>query len=368
MATCRKCKKDIQDGSAFCNWCGAKQGQTRGVKRRGNGQGSAYKRGGTWTAVVVVGYEVKEDGHQVPIRKTKSGFKTKTAALEYCPKLFEPRSASLSTRFIDVFTRWAERHADRVSKVTMRNYTSSFAWFKPIHHVKMQQLTADDLQDCLDKCTAGKRTHEMMKTTAGLVCKYAMDSCIIQRNIAENLFTGRGKKGTRPAFTREEVEQIRQAIGIEPYADVVYCMIYTGFRPSELLNLKKASYNAEEHYLIGGGKTKAGTNRVVPVSPKIQPILELLMGTDGEYLFTNKKGKHMTAKYFSATCFKPLMEKLGIRDRSPYSCRHTFANLLKLVPGSDTDKAAIMGHADASMTKYYQSEEYGPMKKIIDSI
>ena len=30
--------------------------------------------------------------------------------------------------------------------------------------------------------------------------------------------------------------------------------------------------------------------------------------------------------------------------------------------------AALMGHADASMTKYYQSEEYDKLKAIIDSL
>jgi len=62
------------------------------------------------------------------------------------------------------------------------------------------------------------------------------------------------------------------------------------------------------------------------------------------------------------------MESLGIANRVPYSCRHTFANLLKNVSGSDTDKAALMGHADASMTKYYQSEEMTMLKQIIDSL
>ena len=62
------------------------------------------------------------------------------------------------------------------------------------------------------------------------------------------------------------------------------------------------------------------------------------------------------------------MEKLGIEGRVPYSCRHTYANLLKGVHGSDTDKAKLIGHADASMTKYYQSADYDSLRAITDSL
>ena len=43
---CVKCKKEIADGSAFCNWCGKKQQITKTKKRsarRVNGQGSICK-------------------------------------------------------------------------------------------------------------------------------------------------------------------------------------------------------------------------------------------------------------------------------------------------------------------------------------
>ena len=45
-----------------------------------------------------------------------------------------------------------------------------------------------------------------------------------------------------------------------------------------------------------------------------------------------------------------------------------FADLLKKVYGSDTDKAELIGHADASMTKYYQSADFESMQKITDAL
>lgn len=53
--TCRKCSAELPPEALFCHLCGAKQEVTvrpHGVKKRGNGQGSAWKRGSTWSATV----------------------------------------------------------------------------------------------------------------------------------------------------------------------------------------------------------------------------------------------------------------------------------------------------------------------------
>lgn len=41
---------------------------------------------------------------------------------------------------------------------------------------------------------------------------------------------------------------------------------------------------------------------------------------------------------------------------------------MKAVTGSGTDKAALMGHSDASMTKYYQSADLNSLLCITNNI
>ena len=52
------------------------------VKSRGNGQGTAFKRGKTWVARVVIGWRIPDNPKNVliPIYRSKGGFKTKKEA------------------------------------------------------------------------------------------------------------------------------------------------------------------------------------------------------------------------------------------------------------------------------------------------
>lgn len=134
-----------------------------------------------------------------------------------------------------------------------------------------------------------------------------------------------------------------------------------------MLQLTKESYDPVHKSLTGGIKTDAGKDRIVTIPPFIQPIIEKRYNDSCKYLFPKADGEKMSEEYFRKFIFKPMMERLGIEDRTPYSCRHFYANLLKGVQGSDTDKAALMGHSDASMTKYYQSADYESLKRITDA-
>lgn len=91
---CVKCHKSIKEDSLFCSYCGAKQTVTK--RKRGNGSGSAYRRGSGWEAQVYV------DGK----KHRKSGFRTKSEALAYIPTLAK-RSATVLT-LSDLFSMFSD--------------------------------------------------------------------------------------------------------------------------------------------------------------------------------------------------------------------------------------------------------------------
>ena len=366
---CTKCQKTIQDDSAFCSYCGKKIGSSpRKSTKRANGTGTVFKRGKTWSARVTRGW-VFVNGKKIQKYDEQGGFRTKTDAENYCAILkTNPNIPKATDTFSQVYERWKEEYEKRIAPVTMATYKAAWKHFEKVQPLPIADLTVAQLQECIDNCKKGRSTLNDMRTVCSLVFKYAIINRLVTENPAQHLYVNAKKKGTRPAFTAEELEKIRLAVGKEPYADYVYFMCYTGFRPNEMLSLKKDAYDKDKNGLIGGFKTEAGTNRFVPISAKIAPILAQRMASESEYIFPRSDGSLMDDEHFRKYCFVPLMKTLGIEDKVPYSCRHTFSNLLKNVKGSDTDKAALMGHSDASMTKQYQSPDYESRRNIIDQI
>lgn len=356
-------------------------------KKRGNGQGTAYKRGSVWEAQVIVGWKLPADAESkpVPIKRRKSGFATKKDAINYCNSLLHLDTTVTSVPLSTLYSRWEKAYAHRVSAKTMEGYHQAYEHFSDLHPVSVDIITAADLQDCMDKCDAGKRTHEMMKTTANLLWKYAVDLRYASKNVAENLYTGKGRTKSHEPITEKELQAIRSVIGTEPYADYVYALCYLGFRPTEFLSLKKSDYHEENgiKYLVGGSKTEAGTDRRVVIPPQIESIIDARMKTEGtDMLFPMlcytrhqkeepqfKGYKQMTHNYFNNYVFKPLMARLGISGRVPYSARHTYADKLKKASGDVRDKASLIGHTDYDFTQHrYQSSPLEDLKAVVDTI
>ena len=368
---CTKCSAIVPDDSIFCNKCGKKlvkeEAKPR-TKSRGNGTGTAFKRGKTWTARVTIGWEFK-DGKKIQKYRTLGGFLTKSDAENYCYTLkTNQRKPKATDTFSQVYEQWQKEYEGRIAPVTMATYKSAWKYFKELYPLPIMDITVSQLQDCINDCPKGRSTINDMRTVCSLVYKQAIINNIVTNNLAQYLYVNQKKKGTRPAFSADELKKIKESIGKIPYADYVYFMCYTGFRPNEMLSLKKDAYDKAHNCLVGGFKTEAGRNRIVPVNAKIESILKERMASDSKYIFSCSDGSLMTDEHFRKYCFNPLMTALGIEGKVPYSCRHTFANLLKNAKGSDTDKAALIGHSDASMTKYYQSADYDSLKAIIDCL
>lgn len=330
------------------------------TKSRGNGQGSVYKRGSTWTAQVIIGWKASADGSRlIPIKKTKGGFKLKKDAVLFIDHL---RTMTKKRRLTlqQLYDEWDSFYSSRVGKSTMEGYKYAFKHFAPLAPLYIDLISAADLQKCMDDCTAGKRTHENMKCVAGLLWHYAYDKELTDRDITQNLYTGKGKTKKREPITEKELKIIKAAIGTEKYADYVYAHCYLGFRPGEFLSLKKSDLMKKNGLMIltGGSKTEAGIDRMVPVPPPIADIITARLAVpDTDLLFPRADGAPMTHEYYNKHVFKPLMARLGIAaGKVPYCARHTYADKLKRVKADDQTKAALIGHTDYAFTQQaYQS-------------
>ncbi len=374
---CIKCKAHLPDGALYCHMCGKKQAAKqpeRRVKTRGNGTGSVYKRGNTWVAAVTLGYRA-EDGAQKRVVLKKCGFATKKSALEYLPVLKGQQKREKDITWRQLYDLWLPTH--RAGKSTINCYKAAVRYFSSVDFSKLKDIEIDDLQECLDDCPKGKRTRENMKALAGLLYKYAVPRGYASLNLAQYLIVSGESSASRSSFSAEQLEQIHRAVGVIPYADYIYCMCYLGFRPSEFLALDVKDYDRKNKTLTGGAKTEAGKNRIVTISPKIQPIIDrLTRDRIAGALFCNENGGAFAYNKFRDDIFYSVLDQIGIDNPmengrhklSPHTCRHTFATLMKNVDAAEKDKMELIGHASAEMLRYYQDVDLEDLRAITNSL
>lgn len=344
-------------------------------KARANGTGTVVKLSNhNYKAVVVIGY--KDPTH--PVRRTKSGFKTRKEALEYIPILKQQTATKVKDATLkEIYDLWEPTHER--SKQTLNCYRAAMIYFKSLLYVKFRDIGIDDWQKCIDSCPHGARTKENMRTIAGLLYKYAIPRGYTNddKNLAQYLkIYNREKARAKESFTDAELDKIKAACGVVDYADYIYCLCYSGYRPNEFLALKIEDYNRKESCFVGGGKTEAGTNRTVTISPKIAQIVDRIVGNRiSGYVFCDKNNRRLSVARFREGFYSAL-DDIGIdnpiidntRKYTPHSCRHTFATLVKRVKAPDKDKLALMGHTSEEMLRYYQDVKYDDLRKITDKL
>ena len=392
-----KCGREIPDSAAFCHWCGKKQSvRKQNPKRRSNGLGSVYKLpDGKWAAVKTVGWildPLPPDAPEgaIPHRRrqtVKRRYATRKDAEAALPFLTaadrRPRQGTVAQRkgtgitLKELYDLWEPTHGR--GKSTMNCYRAGFRLFAPLWNVRMADLDIDDLQDCLEDSDAGRRTQENGRAALGLVYKYGIPrDCVPKdRNLAQFLRIMEPGGSKKPGLSMAELELVRKAAASgDPFAAVVLCHCYLGFRPTALLALTVDDYDAVRRCFTGGIKTAAGIGRTVPVSPKIQKYVDgLIAAADGGCVF-GRLGQPMGLKDYRAK-FYELLDGLNIENPvdedgrhrlTPHSCRHTFATLLKRAQGSDTDKLALIGHTSTDQLRDYQDVPVEDLRRIIDQI
>lgn len=321
-------------------------------RTRGNGQGTVFKRGPSWTAQITL-WTVGLDGQKKRRYKTKGGFKLKRDALNYINELRNVDAPDTSITFNALYAAWSKQHFVKISKDAIYGYQAAYAKCKNIYFKPFVELKAADLQNVVDNARSkdgkelSRRSKADIKSLLNNMYNYALMNDYCEKNYAKFIELPKKPKSKKDAFTKLEISKLWSDYNAgNDFTGYILIMIYTGMRYGEISTIKKDNIHLKERYMIGGIKTDAGIDREIPISQKIFPIVQKF------YARNSKKLLEIHEKVFYNSYYV-VLERLSIRRLNPHCCRHTFFTLMadaEIQPAVITETG---GHEDYSTTMQY---------------
>ncbi len=355
---CPKCKAELADGSKFCHICGKPlQGTTRNARRRGNGEGSVYKRGPTWEAAVVIAYRLDGKGKAQPVRRTKGGFRTKKEALAAIPDLRAAKTERRCPTIDDLWNQFQMGHYKKLSASRQEKYRIAWPKLEAIRYTRIDLLTTADLQAAVDQAQTFYPARDI-RDLLSILYQLAMPDQFVSSNLADFLVLPDLNAKEQEAFTAEEIQKLWKHYADDNWwTGYILLMCYTGMMPGELMSARKDMIDWQAKTITGAGK-KTKTRRDIPIvlADVILPVLrDLCDHTPGEKLIRINKDRFYKVYYET-------VEAAGVRRLRPYDCRHTAATALAAenIPPSVIQK--IMRHASFTTTQHYIHHDTASMR------
>ena len=373
-----------------------------GSRSRGEGSITYDKRRKRYRARVTVGWELNEEtGRSKQIIKTiGSNYKTKgeaSAALaEYLKNPFDLNNKDIT--FSQLYEKWLDVYL-KDHESSKYHIQAAYKYSSSLYNKKMREITIVDMKECIDNgkalCTKGKykgqmrpaspQTKESMKILFNNIFAYALEARIVDRNYARDFSldkkVAKEKEENRKIkipFSYEEMDRLWDNIDYFPFADMVLYACYSGWRATEIINLKIKDVNLEEGYVIGGIKTQAGKNRIVPIHPKVKFIVEkyyneaISIGSD--YLFNDptvnsRYGTNLSKDQFYTRFYNVVLPLKFGKDVTPHYTRHTFVTRAKENGVNEYILKIIIGHQIRDITEsVYTHRSLEELKKEMGKI
>ena len=327
------------------------------MARNSNGYGSCHKIGGSkkrakpFRVRVTDGW-LWDEGKQKAIQKyrTLGYYESRKEGLialaEYNKNPAKRGTADLL--FSDLYKTWFE-HKNPVGQA-MRAYRNAYNQSLALHNMKVKDIKTEHLEKVMAGVTVGIAGQKMLKTFWNQVFDFAVGRDIIHKNYSKMVKTKDkdSRTSSRKPFTKEEIQLLWDNVDKIENVDTILILIYTAMRPSEMLAIHKDNVYCNERYMIGGIKTDAGRDRVIPIHKSVLPLIERRLQSS-DYLVTSSRGKTMTYSNYLISVWNPIKEQLGF-EHTPHECRHTGVSLMTMAGIDSRLVKKIVGHSTGDIT------------------
>ena len=365
LIKCPECDLQISDKAYSCPHCGyplkpslQPQGVKRSNRRRrlpnGFGQISFLKNRNLrkpYRAMVTVGKT--EYGKPIcRLLKPEAYFETYNEAyaalLEYNrdPYILETKTLE------DLYNLWSEDFYSDLSDSSISKYKQCWRYCQIIKHMPVREIRVRHIRQCIDQATA-PQTKKTVKTLFNLMLDKAVEYEMTDRNysrlfqLEKNITKAANTTAHKHIpFTDEEMDTMWKYVNIIPEVRLVLIQCYSGWRPQELVNIKKEDVDLVNWTFKGGSKSEAGRNRVVPIHSRIRDLVEQYYESNEEYLF----GRMDYTKY--RKIFERVVFHLRLSsDHRPHDGRAHFITQCKKYNVDEYAIKYMVGHAIRDITE-----------------
>lgn len=392
LIKCPECNLQVSDKAISCPHCGypldskaIKRQYNKSTKRKRlpNGFGTISKLKNKnlrrpFRAQVCVG----KNFYGRPIYKSlkpQSSFKTYNdayaALMEYHKN---PYDLDSDLTVEQLYEKWSEEYFKALSSSSSeRTVKSAWNYCSSIYGMRAKDLRARHIKGCMEDGTYivnGKEKHPSpttktkIKSLFNLMLDYAEEHELVDKNYARTFKLAddiikdiEEEKKDHIDFTKEEMEKLWDNLYDVDYVDVLLIQCYSGWRPQELGLLKIENVDLENWFIVGGMKTDAGKDRVVPVHPKIRSLVKYryqeAQKLGSEYLIncidtrTHRSSLKLTYDKYRHRVDK-IVEQLDLNpDHRAHDGRIQFATMAGDANMNEYAVKRIMGHKIKDITE-----------------
>ena len=410
LVKCPECELQVSDKAITCPHCGYPMKQVNNFRKsnknnkhrrlpNGFGQISEIKNRNLrnpFRAMVTVGKNSKGRPICKPL-KPESYFPTYNdayaALVEYNRN---PYDLEDDITVKELYEKWTDEYFKSLNSTSsIRTITSAWAYCSSIYNMRAKDVRSRHIKGCIDNGVAIINGEKRMptvnmksriKSLFNIMFDYAVEYEIIDKNYSRT-FNLSGdiikemdnvKRGHIP-FTDYEMNLLWENINNLNYVDIILIQCYSGWRPQELGLIELKNVNINDWTMMGGIKTKAGKDRIVPIHSKIRPLIaqkyKEATELNSKYLInctdthTHRSNNILTYDKYQQR-FNKIKEKLKLNPQHrAHDGRMHFITTAKKYNMNEYAIKYIVGHSINDITeKVYTKRDIEWLKEEIEKI
>ena len=282
-----------------------------------------------------------------------------------------------------LYERWSDWYFESLKGASStRTITSAWRYCSSVYTMRVKDLRARHIKGCMEDgifVYKGEERHpspntkSRIKSLFNLMLDYALEYELVDKNYARTFDLSddvikdiEEQKIPHIKFTDEEINKLWENVDEVQYADVVLIQCYGGWRPQELVLIELKNVFLDEGYCIGGIKSDAGVNRIVPIHPKIRHLIKRkyqeAIELNSDYLInctdtnTHRSSLKFTYDKYQVR-FKKVMDRLELNpDHRAHDPRKHFVSLAKKMKMDEYALKYIVGHKINDITEKVYTE------------